>query len=92
MLDFLGTDTTEDVIANGEIDRYILPTPPSPPKLKVIPADKKVTLLWNNDSENSVDFISKTKDFEGYRVYRSFLGNDLSLDGIFFKHAAYPRV
>jgi len=83
VLDFLGTDSTEDVIPNGKIDRYILPTPPSPPNLKVIPDDGKVTLLWDDFSEQSVDFISKKRDFEGYRVYRSFLGNDLSLDGIF---------
>lgn len=83
VLDFMGTDSSEDVIPNGVIDRYILPTPPTPPKLKVTPSDSKVTLLWSDDSENSIDFISKTKDFEGYRVYRSFLGNDLSTDGIF---------
>jgi len=82
VLDYLGTDSTEDIIPNGILDRYILPTPPAPPKLKVIPENGKVTLLWDRTSENSIDLISKQKDFEGYRVYRSFLGNDLQ-GGVF---------
>jgi len=76
-LDFVGTDSTEDLIDNGRLDRYILPTPPDAPRLKVIPDNGKVTLLWDNSSEESVDLISRQQDFEGYRVYRSFLGNDL---------------
>lgn len=77
VLDFAGTDSSEDVIQNGRLDRYILPTPPDPPRLKVIPDNGKVTLLWDETSEKSVDLISRQRDFEGFRVYRSFLGNDL---------------
>ncbi len=83
VLDFLGTDSSEDVNGNGQLDRYILPTPPSPPRLKVIPGNQKVTLRWDDASELSIDLISKQRDFEGYRVYRSFLGNDVSETGIF---------
>jgi hypothetical protein len=82
MLDYVGTDSTEDVIPNGKLDRYILPTPPEPPRIKVIPTNNKVTLLWDNTSEISTDFISKERDFEGYRVYRSFIGNDIDNIGI----------
>lgn len=82
ILDFLGTDSTEDVIPNGILDRYILPTPPTPPNLKVIPGNGKVTLRWDKRAEESIDLISKLHDFEGFRVYRSFLGDDLSPDGI----------
>ncbi|RMH93263.1 MAG: hypothetical protein D6681_13730 [Calditrichaeota bacterium] len=82
VLDFLGTDSTEDVIPNGKLDRYILPTPPSAPIVKAIPENGRVTLLWDNSAEESVDLISKQRDFEGYRVYRSFLGSDLTEDGI----------
>jgi hypothetical protein len=83
ILDYVGTDSTEDVIPNGILDRYILPTPPSPPRLKAIVDDQKVTLLWDKTSEKSIDLISKVTDFEGYRVYRSFIANDLSGTGIF---------
>ncbi|RMF60194.1 MAG: hypothetical protein D6748_04655 [Calditrichaeota bacterium] len=83
VLDFLGTDSSEDVIPNGKLDRYILPTPPNTPILKAIPENGKVTLMWDNSAEESVDLISKQKDFEGYRLYRSFLGSDLTSQGIF---------
>ncbi len=82
VLDYLGTDSTEDVIPNGKLDRYILPTPPAPPRLKVIPGNGKLTLMWDNRSEESIDLISKLKDFEGFRVYRSSLGKDRSSSGI----------
>ncbi len=82
-LDFVGSDSSEDVNGNGILDRYILPTPPIAPRLKAIPGDRKVTLLWDNTAEESVDLISKQRDFEGYRVYRSFLGSDISETGIF---------
>ncbi len=83
VLDFLGTDSTEDVIPNGVLDRYILPTPPAAPRFKAIPGDRKVTLMWDQTAEESIDLISKQKDFEGYRIYRSFVGGDLSERGIF---------
>jgi hypothetical protein len=82
ILDYLGTDSTEDVIPNGILDRYILPTPPTPPHLKVIPGNGKVTLRWDQRAEESIDLISKLHDFEGFRIYRSFLGDDLSPNGI----------
>ena len=82
ILDYLGTDSTEDVIPNGILDRYILPTPPTPPHLKVIPGNGTVALRWDQRAEESIDLISKLHDFEGFRVYRSFLGDDLSPDGI----------
>ena len=83
VLDYLGTDSTEDVNGNGQLDRYILPTPPTPPIVKIIPGNGKITLLWDNSAERSVDLISKNHDFEGYRVYRSFLNDDRSAQGIF---------
>lgn len=83
ILDYVGTDSTEDVIPNGILDRYILPTPPTPPRVKAIIENSKVTLLWDKTAEKSIDLISKVTDFEGYRVYRSFLGNDISGTGIF---------
>ncbi len=70
-------DPGEDLDNDGEIDRYVLPTPPLTPKLKIIPSDKTVTLYWDRLAEESIDFISGEKDFEGYRIYRTKLAEDL---------------
>ena len=75
-------DPGEDINGNGILDRYILPTPPNPPKIKVVPGFQAVTLLWDNTAEHSIDLISKNMDFEGYRVYRSFLGDERSSQGL----------
>lgn len=83
ILDYVGTDSTEDVTGDGKLNRYILPTPPAPPKLKVIPDNGKVTLMWDLTSEESIDLISKQKDFEGFRIYRSYIGGDRADNGIF---------
>jgi hypothetical protein len=71
-------DTGEDLNGNGIIDRYILPSPPSVPVVRVIPENNKATIYWDNSSEKSVDPISGKKDFEGYRIYRTNSGADLT--------------
>ncbi len=75
-------DPGEDINGNGELDRYILPTPPNPPKIKVVPGNQAVSLLWDNSAEQSIDLISKNMDFEGYRIYRSFIGDEKSSQGL----------
>jgi hypothetical protein len=70
-------DPGEDTDRDGKIDRYVLPTPPTPPRIKVVPAENKVTLYWDRSAEESIDLISGKKDFEGYRLYRTKLGEDL---------------
>jgi hypothetical protein len=57
--------------SNGVINRYILPSPPPSPNLKVIPGDSKVTLYWDNIPEEFQDPITRENDFEGYRIYSS---------------------
>lgn len=82
---YLGEDTDEDGIytnekdlnKNGILDRYVLPEPPEKPNAKIISSDKKVEIYWSNNAEFSLDPVSRTKDFEGYRIYRSKLGDDL---------------
>jgi hypothetical protein len=71
-------DANEDLDGNGIITRYILPAPPTPPKVKAIPQNQAVTIYWDKRSENSIDPISATKDFEGYRIYRTNPGYDLT--------------
>ncbi len=70
-------DPGEDIDRDGEIDRYVLPTPPNPPRTKAVPSDRKITLFWDKSAEESVDFISGEMDFEGYKIYRTQLAEDL---------------
>lgn len=74
-------DPGEDINGNGKIDRYIVPTPPNSPKIKVVPGNQVVDVYWNDDAEFSVDPISGLQDFEGYRIYKTQLGDELDLTG-----------
>lgn len=51
---------------------YKFPQPPRKPKISITQDDGKVILYWDpRPVENSIDFISKSKDFEGYKIYRA---------------------
>ena len=71
-------DANEDLNGDGKITRYILPTPPTTPKVKVIPDNQKATIYWDRRAEYSVDPISGKRDFEGYKLYRTQAGFDLT--------------
>ncbi|MFZ5980247.1 MAG: hypothetical protein ACOYVF_06400 [Candidatus Zixiibacteriota bacterium] len=44
--------------------------PPPAPRMRVIPAESKLTIRWNGYySENTPDIFLQKIDFEGYRVY-----------------------
>ena len=73
-------DPGEDLDGDGILDRFILPEPPAVPKVKILTESGKVVLYWGKESEESIDPISKKKDFEGYRVYRSNPGDDKKQD------------
>jgi hypothetical protein len=62
--------------ADGKLTRYVLPTPPTQPKVHAEIGDRKVTIYWDRSAENSVDPLSNKKDFEGYRIYRTKAGDD----------------
>lgn len=70
-------DLGEDIDGDGRLTRYVLPTPPTPPVFRVVPENNKVTIFWANNAEKSRDLITGEQDFEGYRIYRSRLGEDL---------------
>ncbi len=59
---------------------YKLPSPPDIPIVKSQIEDKKVTLYWAANAEKSVDPISNIEDFEGYNIYRTNPGADLTLN------------
>ncbi|MCW8802976.1 MAG: hypothetical protein OQK57_01160, partial [Ignavibacteriaceae bacterium] len=71
-------DPGEDLDGDGKITRYILPAPPITPKVKVIPDNQKATIYWDRRAEYSVDPISAKQDFEGYKIYRTQAGFDLT--------------
>jgi hypothetical protein len=66
----------EDRNGNGLIDRYILPSAPDVPQTRVESGNNEVSVYWSGNAEESVDPISKEKDFEGYRLYISRFGFD----------------
>jgi hypothetical protein len=71
-------DPGEDNNGNGKLDRYILPSPPQSPKYKVVPKSKQIDIYWSDNAEASVDPITNEKDFEGYRLYKTNAGFDLT--------------
>ncbi len=71
-------DDDEDVDGDGEITRFVLPTPPATPHTRVIASDEKIEIYWSDNSVHTVDPISSRKDFEGYRIYLSKLGFDVT--------------
>ncbi len=71
-------DPGEDQNGDGLLTRYVLPAPPLSPKVKVVPLSQKVEIYWDKRAENSIDPISSKKDFEGYRIYRTNTGFDLT--------------
>ena len=70
-------DLGEDKDGDGIIDRFILPSPPTVPVVKVVPRDNEIDVYWTKASEFSVDPISNTQDFEGYKLYKTSVGFDV---------------
>jgi hypothetical protein len=70
-------DEGEDRDGNQKITRFILPTPPDAPDMKVIAGDNRIDVYWSDNSERSVDPISKEQDFEGFRLYKTAVGFDV---------------
>lgn len=71
-------DEGEDADGDGKITRYILPAPPDIPVTQVVAGDGAVDIYWSDNAESSVDPISREQDFEGYRLYLTRLGFDVT--------------
>lgn len=71
-------DPGEDLDGDGAITRFILPSPPAIPRTRVEAGDNRIDIYWSNNSEFSIDPITNEMDFEGYRVYLSKLGFDVT--------------
>lgn len=74
-------DPGEDINGNNFLDRYLLPSPPNSPLTKIVNEESKVSVYWAANSERSIDPISLSQDFEGYRLYRTNAGADVELGG-----------
>jgi hypothetical protein len=70
-------DPGEDKDNDGKITRFILPSPPSIPKVKIVPNNHQIDVFWSNNAEASIDPISNKADFEGYRIYKTAVGFDM---------------
>jgi len=71
-------DPGEDANQDGLITRFILPAPPDIPKTKVVTDENKIDIYWSDNAESSVDPITLEMDFEGYRIYLTQLGFDVT--------------
>ncbi len=68
----------QDIVSNKLIVQqiynagYKFPQPPQKPTITLTQQDGKVVIYWDGKAtENDVDFITKVKDFEGYKIYRA---------------------
>jgi len=68
----------EDIVGNKQVVQkiynsgYKFPQPPKKPKITLTQEDGKVVIYWDGEkTENDRDFITKKKDFQGYKIYRS---------------------
>lgn len=51
---------------------YKFPQPPRKPKITISQENGNVVIYWDRDAtENDRDFITKKKDFQGYKIYRA---------------------
>ena len=71
-------ENLDDIVSNKQIVQqiynsgYKFPQPPKKPEITVTQDDGKVVIYWDGDrSENDRDFITKKKDFQGYKIYRA---------------------
>jgi hypothetical protein len=71
-------ETYDDIKRNKQIVQqiynagYKFPQPPRKPNVTITEKEGRPTLYWNGDlTENSRDFITKQKDFQGYKIYRA---------------------
>jgi len=63
----LNAETVQQIFDVG----YRFARPPEKPTVRAVAGDNKVTLYWDKAAEESVDPLSRSKDFEGYAIYRS---------------------
>ncbi|MFO7444889.1 MAG: hypothetical protein R6W90_00915 [Ignavibacteriaceae bacterium] len=68
----------QDIVSNKRIVQqiynsgYKFPQPPLKPKISISQEDGNVVIYWDNEpTQNDIDFITKKRDFQGYKIYRA---------------------
>jgi hypothetical protein len=78
---------TSNVVSVQEIYdlNYNFARPPDKPTLFAVPGDGQVLLYWDSIAEESVDPVTRERDFQGYKLYKStdpnFLDPQVITDG-----------
>lgn len=62
---------------NGERVRFLVPEPPTVPKIRMELEAGRSVIYWDRSAEWAIDPVSQEADFEGYRLYRTNLGDDI---------------
>jgi len=63
-------------------NNYRFPQPPTMPRIKLTPLDRKIVVTWDNKAEETVEKIlslpnfSDSLDFEGYKLWKSTTGDE----------------
>lgn len=70
-------DPEEDLNGDGRLTRFLLPSPPAVPRVRYEIESNRIRIYWDRAAEESIDPISRKKDFEGYRIYKTSLGFDV---------------
>lgn len=70
-------DEGEDNNGDGRLNRFLLPEPPPPPRDTIIAGPNSIKVFFADNSETSIDPISRKQDFEGYRLYKTQPGFEL---------------
>jgi hypothetical protein len=74
--DFVGINEA-DLLRNAKVFQSLYdngcssPQPPDQPLVRAVQDDKRIVLYWDKRSESSMDQVTGTNSFQGYRVYRS---------------------
>src|SRR5690554_771631 len=62
---------------DGTRTRFLVPEPPTVPQMMVEMDKGTVSVYWDDRAEESIDPVTLLKDFAGYKIYRTQLGDDL---------------
>ncbi|MGD8781013.1 MAG: hypothetical protein PVH88_18865 [Ignavibacteria bacterium] len=69
--DFEGVVKSKRIAQEIYDANYNFPKPPEMPTVSAVAGDGYVKLYWDKVAENSLDPVSREKDFEGYFVYKA---------------------
>lgn len=65
-------NNNKDIVQKIYNSGYVFPQAPRKPIINITQEDGNVIIYWDGErSENSRDFVTKVKDFQGYKIFRS---------------------